>query len=77
MPSYSPVLLLVVLACPTLEAGSIAINATDLAEDGTTGWVDLCALGCCGDGMVDVTYDADLAPTVGLAKQYKFVTVGH
>ena len=88
-----PVLLLVLLACATSntlftatsdalstatsDALLNATNRTNRADDGTTGWIDLCAIGCCGEGMVEVTYDAELAPTVGANKQYKFVTVGN
>ena len=75
--SVPPVLLLVLLSTATSDALSTATNRTDRADDGTTGWIDLCALGCCGEGMVEITYDADLAPTVGANKQYKFVTVGN
>ena len=93
MSVYPPVLLLVLLACATSEALSTAtsdalstatsadlstaINQTNRADGGTTGWIDLCAIGCCGEGMVEITYDAELAPTVGANKQYKFVTVGN
>ena len=76
MSVYPPVLLLVLLACATSAALSTATNGTNRADGGTTGWIDLCAIGCCGEGMVDITYDAELAPTVGANKQYKFVTVG-
>ena len=75
-PSF-PALLLVLLACATSDARSTATNQTDRAGDGTTGWIDLCALGCCGEGMVEVTYDAELAPTVVKPRQYKFVTVSN
>ena len=85
MSVYPPVLLLVLLACATSDALSTATsdvlstatNWTHRADDGTTGWIDLCAIGCCGEGMVEITYDAELAPTVGANKQYKFVTVGN
>ena len=83
MSVYPPVLLLVLMACATSDALStntldaLSTNRTNRADGGTTGWIDLCATGCCGEGMVDVTYDAELAPTVGANKQYKFVTVGN
>ena len=77
MSVYPPVLLLVLLACTTSDALSTANNRTNRADGGTTGWIDLCAIGCCGEGMVEITYDAELAPTVGANKQYKFVTVGN